>query len=175
VAEYKVAAGRTSVEINGKSSLHPLHGVLRPGVMTGTFRATEAGGQLDPAQPPSAHVELPIVAFSFGNAMYDRELPKRVDADRFPTVTVDLEGFEPAEGDQWKATITLTVHGVAKTFEELVTVSRPDDRSISLSGSHVFDVREFGIQPPKMLGMKVHPDFTVKVEVVGELVSATVS
>ena len=33
-----------------------------------------------------------------------------------------------------------------------------DEEIVSLEGSHVFDIREFGMEPPKIMMLKVYPD-----------------
>ncbi|HEY2429754.1 MAG TPA: hypothetical protein VGI06_12540 [Acidimicrobiales bacterium] len=41
-----------------------------------------------------------------------------------------------------------------------------DDHTVRLSGERTFDVREFGMEPPRILTLRVHPDVVVKVEIV---------
>ena len=49
-----------------------------------------------------------------------------------------------------------------------MTVELPDDRTISMSGQSVFDIRDFGMDPPRILMLKVQPEVTVRVEIVAE-------
>jgi hypothetical protein len=45
-------------------------------------------------------------------------------------------------------------------------VIRPvDNQTISLEGSSRFDIREFGMQPPKVLMLKVEPEVDIRVEI----------
>jgi polyisoprenoid-binding protein YceI len=62
----------------------------------------------------------------------------------------------------------LTFHGVTRPVEGEVSVSLPDDRTIVIEGEQTFDIRDFGVQPPKILMLKVHPDVKVRVRVVAE-------
>ncbi len=41
-----------------------------------------------------------------------------------------------------------------------------DDTTISLEGSSRFDIREFGMQPPRVLMLKVDPEVDIRVEIV---------
>ncbi len=41
-----------------------------------------------------------------------------------------------------------------------------DDQTISLEGTSRFDIREFGMEPPKMLMLKVEPEVDIRVEIV---------
>ena len=37
-----------------------------------------------------------------------------------------------------------------------------------MKGSSTFDIRDFGMDPPKVLMLKVHPEVTVAIDVVAE-------
>lgn len=171
MAKYRVLDAESKIEINGKSSLHPIHGQLKRGHLSGALTVDGDGSTLELGSSPDGYLELPITALSFGSALYDRELPKRVEASRYPTVTLRLDGAKPEGPDAWRLSLSLTVHGVVQSFQETVRVTRTDDGKLTVRGSHHFDVRDFGIEPPKALGMKVHPDFEVTVQAVGELVA----
>ena len=41
-----------------------------------------------------------------------------------------------------------------------------DERTIRLGGQSNFDIRDFGMQPPRMLMLKVEPQIAVRVEIV---------
>lgn len=169
MAEYKISPSRSTIEILGKSSLHPIHGALRDGVLSGTIVAEVVDGSIDVTASPQGRVELPVEGLSFGNSLYDRELPKRLQTRSYPLIVVELESIEPtgASGEHHFG-LTLTLHGVTKSFDERAHVEIPDGETITVIGEHTFDVRDFDIEPPKKLGMKVHPDFLVKVSLVGE-------
>lgn len=166
VSRFVVAEGSTLC-VDGKSSLHPLHGELSSGALTGWLRMSGAGGPDGPA-PVAAHLEFPITAVSFGNAMYDRELPQRVEADRHPLVTVDLADAAAAGDGHWAFRMRLCVHGVEQTIDQQVHV-RADDDSVLVSGQHRLDITRFGLEPPRKLGLRVHPEFDMALEVVGRL------
>lgn len=161
MSSWQIIDDKSSVEINGKSSLHPIHGRLKPGTLTGTVQMTVNGGIIDVDAPSSAHIEFPLTAISFGNAMYDRELPKRLETNRYPAVTLDLEKVEAAGPGDYRVSLQLALHGKCVTFDEQVHTTVSDDDTVVVSGEHHFDIRQFGIEPPKMLGMKVHPEFAV--------------
>jgi hypothetical protein len=62
----------------------------------------------------------------------------------------------------------LKFHGVTQREDGEVTVEVNDGRTLVIDGEQTFDVREFDIEPPKFLMLKVHPDVTVRVHVVAE-------
>ena len=47
-----------------------------------------------------------------------------------------------------------------------MNISPVDDRTIRLTGTSSFDIRDFGMQPPKVLLLKVEPEVQVRVEIV---------
>jgi polyisoprenoid-binding protein YceI len=167
VTTWTVDPERTTVTIDGKSSLHAIHGTVRPGSVTGTVEATLADGLVDTGAPVSGTIAFPMEALSFGNAMYDRELPKRMETTRYPEVSLALDKVQPVEPGTHQVTLTLGLHGTSVAFDETVRTEVTDDgTTLTVSGQHRFDVRQFGVEPPRMLGMKVHPEFTVSVKVV---------
>jgi len=153
----------SSVTLEGKSSLHAIHGKVRAGELSGELEAELEGKQLDTTKPLRGEIRFPITSLSFGNAMYDRELPKRLDVAHHPDVVVSLDRVEQSREGAVSLVLRLSVQGATVTFPEQVALEVQDEDTLRLSGSHRFDVRELNIEPPKMLGMKVHPEFTVQV------------
>lgn len=170
---YQLQADSTTLTVTGKSSLHALHGTLRPGYLTGTLHGQHsADGNLDTRIPLTAQLKFPISQLTFGNALYDRELPARVDAAAHPMVTIDLDHATETTPGHWTVTLTVHMHGTDASFEENITVTRLDDQSVALDGTHRLDITQFGITPPSKLGMKVHPRFDVTIHAVGQVLSA---
>ncbi len=60
----------------------------------------------------------------------------------------------------------ITFRGVSRPHEDVMIIRPVDDRTISLEGSSRFDIREFGMEPPKVLMLKVEPEVQVRVEIV---------
>lgn len=167
MSTWSIAGDQSSLEIHGRSSLHPIHGKLRAGSMTGTVQATITDGSVDLADPVTGHVEFAMTDLSFGNAMYDRELPKRLDTGRYPTVTLDLVKIRAAQPDTYQVALQLALHGAVVAFDEAVQTAVDDEgQRLTARGKHRFDIQDFGVEPPRMLGMKVHPDFTAHLTIV---------
>ena len=45
-------------------------------------------------------------------------------------------------------------------------ISVVDDQTIQLGGASRFDIREFGMEPPRMLMLKVEPEVDIRVEII---------
>ena len=52
----------------------------------------------------------------------------------------------------------LTFRGVTRRYDDEMTVERSDDATVTLSGQSVFDIRDFGMEPPRILMLKVEPE-----------------
>ena len=49
-----------------------------------------------------------------------------------------------------------------------MAIDKVDDRTIRLSGSSRFDVRDYGMEPPRILMLKVEPEVDVRVDIQAE-------
>ena len=85
LTRYTFDSVRSCVWVSGRSSLHPINTETRG--ITGWFEAdTRADGSLDLALPVSGELELAVDRLTSGNQLYDRELRRRMDARRYPTI-----------------------------------------------------------------------------------------
>jgi hypothetical protein len=166
VQRYNFDPERSRVWIDAKSSLHPIHS--ESAGLEGFFEAELlGGGRINPTITPNAHLELPIGLLSSGNPLYDREMRRRVDARRYPTITGDLVSMKENGGDhRYLVEGELTFKGTKRMYEDEMKISFPDDGTMTLEGEHVFDIRDFGMDPPKILMLKVYPDVAVKIRIV---------
>ena len=145
------------VEIHAQSSMHPIE--VETHSVTGEVDAeVDAGAvRLDPA--PKGFVELPVEALESGHTLQDREMRRRVDAKQHPTIHYRLD--EATGGpERFELLGTLTLHGQEQQFSALVT-ARVDRGALSVEGEHTFDIRDFGVKPPKLLGLQVSPEVRV--------------
>jgi polyisoprenoid-binding protein YceI len=166
LTRYTLDSVRSCVWVSGRSSLHPINTETRG--ITGWFEATtRADGSLDLDHAVSGELELAVERLTSGNQLYDRELRRRIDARRFPTISGRLthiapDGAHPA----YMVTGEISFHGKTRTFVHGMQVEFSDE-GISLTGEDVFDIREFGMKPPSMLMVRVYPEITVRVELYG--------
>jgi polyisoprenoid-binding protein YceI len=150
------------VAIDARSSLHPIHSETD---------GLEGWIELDLDGPgfqvPGAHLELPVERLRSGNPLEDRELKRRIDARRFPTINGDLTGIEAIDGSgRYRVRGDVTFRGVTRAREGEMTVALDGGDTLRLQGSSVFDIRDFGMEPPRILLLKVAPDVTVTVDIV---------
>jgi polyisoprenoid-binding protein YceI len=165
VARYQIDPTRSRVAIDARSSLHPIHSETDG--LEGWIELDLDGGGPG-LRMQGAHLELPVERLRSGNALEDRELKRRIDARRFPTINGDLTGMEAIDGsDRYRVRGDVTFRGVTRPREDEMTVALDGGGdTLRLQGSSVFDIRDFGMEPPRILLLKVAPDVTITVDIV---------
>jgi len=115
---------------------------------------------------PKMHVEVPVEQFRSGNALQDREMWKLIDSRRFPTIAADLRSLEQAGAPgSYKAGGDVTLAGRQRRYDGTLTVTR-DGEHLKVEGDLVVDIRDFGLQPPRLLMIKVEPQVKVHLRLV---------
>jgi len=166
VARYRIVPEQSVAWIDARSSVHPIHS--RTEGLSGFFEAeVSPGGAVHVDAPLSGAVELPVDRLSSGNPLYDREMKRRVDSRRHPTISGVLGSMQSSgtEGS-YRMSGEVTFRGVTCPVEGEMTITTPSERTLCLEGEHVFDVRRWGMDPPKLMLLKVYPDVTVRVRIV---------
>jgi polyisoprenoid-binding protein YceI len=163
VATFRIDPRRSKVWIEARSSMHPIHGEADG--LEGSIQADLADGRIHVAEGPNIQIELPVDKLKSGKKLEDAEMMRRIDARRYPTIRGETTEFKE-NGGRYRVRGDLTFHGVTRQVEGEVTISAPDERSLVIEGEQTFDIRDFGVQPPKILMLKVHPDVRVRVKVV---------
>jgi polyisoprenoid-binding protein YceI len=157
---------RSRVWIDARSSVHPIHSTtdgLEGFVDLDADRNAVVGAH------PTAQLSFPVDRLSSGNRLEDRELHQRIDARRYPTITGVLTGvLRVADDGRFLVRGDLTLRGVTRSVEGYITLTTVDERTIRLTGESTFDVRDFGMKPPRILMLRVEPEVKVRVEIYAE-------
>jgi polyisoprenoid-binding protein YceI len=104
-----------------------------------------------------------------GNPLQDRELLRRIDADRYRRITGDARKVQEADGDgRYLVSGDVSFHGATRTVEGEVRVGAPDERTVVVEGEQIFDIRDFNLKPPKVLMFRVEPEVKVRIQVTAE-------
>jgi polyisoprenoid-binding protein YceI len=151
---YDLDPDRSVMSFDGRSSLHPIRADTRG--LTGWIRAD--GEALE-----AGELEIPLGTLSAGNPLYDNELRRRIDIRRHPTATAVLGRWDPATR---RASGSVSFRGVTIEAEDELTVSMEDDDTLLVEGSRTFDIRDFGMQPPRLVAVRVHPEVTIRIALV---------
>jgi polyisoprenoid-binding protein YceI len=155
MATFRIVPERSVVSIAARSSLHPING-----------EAHGLEGSVDLSTGLGGRIELPVASLRSGNPLYDAEMHRRVDARRHPTIVGEVVEATPLDDPgRWRILGDLTFHGVTRQVEGEVSVEAPDPDTLVIEGEHVFDVRDFGVRPPRIGFLRVHPDVNVAIRI----------
>ncbi len=166
MARYRIDPERSTVSIDARSSLHPIHTTTN-GLEGYVDLELEPDGAVDLTAKPAAQLSLPVTRLSSGNPMEDRELQKRIDARRYPTINGVLGRIERAGSNgSYRVSGEVTFRGVSRPHEDEMTIHAVDDHTIELAGTSRFDIREFGMEPPRILMLRVEPAVDIRVDIV---------
>jgi polyisoprenoid-binding protein YceI len=167
VAQFRVNTSRSTVRVGLRVNLHPSH--IDANALSG-FIDCEVDDQGKPRldQPYSAEVSLPVDAIKSGNGLQDREMRRRFDAGRYPTITARVTKGEALEGDgHYRAIAQLTLHGQTREITGEIQL-HVDGTTMTIDGQQVINVKDFGIDPPRLIILKVEPDVDLTVHIVAE-------
>ena len=166
MTRYTLDSERSCIWVSARSSLHPINTETRG--VTGWFEAaTSEDGSLDLGQPVQGELSLAVEKLTSGNQLYDRELRRRIDARRYPTIGGSLTRVSPTDRHpHYVVTGDIAFHGKSLTFEHDMDIEFGPG-TVVLSGEDTFDIRQFGMKPPSMLMVRVYPEVQVKVELHG--------
>jgi polyisoprenoid-binding protein YceI len=167
VAQFRVNTSRSTVRVGLRVNLHPSH--IDANALSGVIDC-EVDDQGKPRldQPYSAEVSLPVDAIKSGNGLQDREMRRRFDAGRYPTITARVTKGEALEGDgHYRAIAQLTLHGQTREITGEIQL-HVDGTTMTIDGQQVINVKDFGIDPPRLIILKVEPDVDLTVHIVAE-------
>ncbi len=165
MARYRIIPERSRVWIDARSSVHPIHSSTEG--LEGYVELELDPEAVDLTQEPKGKVSLPVSRLSSGNRMEDREMQKRIESRRYPTIDGVLERMQRlGEDGSYQVTGDVNFRGVQRPHQDKMTIEAVDDQTIQLTGKSQFDIREFGMEPPRVLLLKVYPEVDVRVEIV---------
>jgi polyisoprenoid-binding protein YceI len=166
VARFRIVPDRSRVWIDARSSIHPIHSTT-DGLEGFIDLDADGADHVTVGDHPAGKLSLRVDRLSSGNRLEDRELHKRIDARRYPTIDGVLTGMKPAGTDgHYTVSGDVAFRGVTRPCEDQMTVAAVDDRTIRLEGRSTFDIRDFGMEPPRILMFRVEPEVVVRVEIV---------
>jgi hypothetical protein len=147
--------------------MHPITAETR--ALVGTI-----DGELDENGVPrfelehGARLQLAVETMKSGHRLQDMEMQRRLDVRRYPQieVVVDRAGQADRPG-RYRASVKVTAHGRTRSFDEDFSM-RVEGRRLVIEGEHTFDMRDFDVNPPNFLTLKVHPEVRVRARIVAE-------
>lgn len=166
MTRFHIVPDRSRVWIDARSNVHPIHSET-DGLEGFVELDLDDDGQVSFDAAPTAKLSLNVSRLSSGNRLEDRELQKRIDARRYPTIDGVLETIE-ADGSSGRYQVAgeVTFRGVSHRYQDTMTIEASDPTTITLAGSSSFNIKDFGMEPPRVLMLRVEPEVNVRVEIV---------
>jgi len=167
MARFRVVPDESTVDIDLDVNLHPSH--LTAGAVSGTIECElDGSGRPRLDAPYAARLSLRVDQLTSGNGLQDREMRRRFDARRHPTIVARVTHGEELDGrGRYRASAQLTMHGQTREVEAVVRVRAAGNRLV-VDGRQSIDVRDFGIEPPRLLVLRVGPVVKVRAHMVAE-------
>ena len=168
MARFIVNTAQSTVHVGLRVNLHPSH--INASALSGVIECeldTHGKPRLD--RPYSAELALPVDAIKSGNGIQDREMRRRFDVSRYPVITTRVTKGEVLEGaDRYRAVAQVTMHGHTREIEAEVQV-RVEGTTMAIDGKQVLNVKDFGIDPPRLVILRVEPEVDLNVHIVAEV------
>lgn len=166
MSTFRVVPGSSSIETEVSSSVHPIHAKVSElsGEVRGEF---DADGKPQFDQPHGGWVEIPVRAIKSGSRINDMEMQRRAEAGRYPTIRFEVTRAWQDGGGGCRASVDVTAHGRTRHIEGDFAFEL-DGRRLVLKGEHTFDMRDFGVEPPRIFTLKVAPEVKVRVHLVAD-------
>ena len=158
LARYDIDPARSRIWAEARSPLHPIR-VETPGV-EGYLDVEVGSGEL--RLGPDAHVELPVELLKSNSSMVDGELQRRLEARKYPLVKGELREARTLGNGRWLLRGELSLHGARRTMDVEVTLRPGAGGAVELEGSQTIDMRNFDLEPPKLLFLKVDPQVRIR-------------
>jgi polyisoprenoid-binding protein YceI len=167
VTRYRIVPGRSRLWVEARSSLHPIK--AESAALSGYVETEIGAGGVDLKSAPQGRIEVEVESLRTGNGLYDRELERRLDTRKYPRIRGEiLEVTELDAGRRYRVRGNLSLHGVTKTVEGEVALRVVNGGNFEVEGEKTFDIRDFGLSPPRILMLQVYPDVKVRGHVVAE-------
>jgi polyisoprenoid-binding protein YceI len=167
MSRFQVNTARSTVQVGLRVNLHPSH--INANALSGFIECeVDERGKPRLDQPYTAELTLPVAAIKSGNGIQDREMRRRFDASRYPTITATVTHGEALAGEgKYRAAARLSMHGQTREITGDVQLSI-DGATMTIDGQQVINVKDFGIDPPRLIILKVEPDVDLHVHIVAE-------
>jgi polyisoprenoid-binding protein YceI len=134
--------------------------------ISGYLEAQPVEGEFQTEPRPHSELDLDLRLLTSGNPVYDAELARRMDLDEYPLATMVLADIKRLSASgRYSVHGDLTLHGVTRTLDGVVAVAFSEEGTCSVSGEQVFDIRDFQIETPSLLMLRIFPDVRVTLTV----------
>lgn len=163
VPRYLVSPDESQVWIDGSSSIHPIQATATG--LTGWLAVATTTRGIAASPALEGEIRIEVGRLRSGNPLVDRETRRRIDARHHPEIVGTVTAGERLAPGRLGVTGTIAFRGEVQAVTGEVTVTIAADQLV-VAGSATFDVRDWGLQPPRVGLLRVHPEVAVRLHLV---------
>jgi polyisoprenoid-binding protein YceI len=169
-ARFRVDTALSTVDVGLRVNLHRSH--VNASALSGVIVCElDDKGRPRLDRPYSARLALRVAAITSGHGLQDREMRRRFDARRYPVIRTRVVYGKALRGaGRYRAVAELTMHGQTREVSGDIRL-KVEGTTMLIEGRQVINVKDFGIDPPRLLILKVEPEVDVDVHIVAALQS----
>lgn len=165
MTRYLVDPEQSEVHAEARSNVHPIE--IHTKGIEGMIEVTTASEGLDLSKPPSARLELGTDRLKSGIELYDNEIARMIEVQKFSRIRGELLRTEAGGGTgRYRVRCKLSFHGVSQEIDTPVQVKLLDPNTLLIEGEQTIDMRDYDLKPPKILMLEVKPEVTVRAKIV---------
>jgi polyisoprenoid-binding protein YceI len=157
---FEVQPTSSAVLIEARSTVGPIE--IATTEVSGQACLTMVGDDLETAEEPAANLDLPVASLRSGTPLYDAEVHRRLDAQRYPSIRAELRSARSIANNRWAVSGDLTIHGTTRSMAGTAECTLMTSELLTVSGQQVIDIRDFDIVLPSALMLRIYPDVTVR-------------
>lgn len=166
-SRYAVVPSSSAVLVAARSNMGSVE--FGSTQLSGIIELVRSGEHVSIEVCPTVTLDVPLSSLTSGNALYDAELQTRLNVQRFPKVSIELVEAEFLTGLDYHVTGSVAIHGLTSTLHGIVTLSFPEPDTVLVLGDHTLDIRDFDIDVPSVLMLRIYPDVKVSLHLVAKL------
>lgn len=161
LTRFHVLPDRSALLVKARSNVGPIN--FGSTDLSGVVVAEVCDGQLVGIERTCAHLEIPVASLASGNAIYDAEVQRRVDARRYPTICVELTNATAvADSDRFLLSANVILRDIVLDLTGAVSVELTGPNSLVVTGNHALDIRDFRIEVPSTMLLKIYPEILIE-------------
>jgi polyisoprenoid-binding protein YceI len=133
--------------------------------------AWDAQGRIAADPAAAMHMEVAVAKLRSGSPTKDQEVWRLIDVGRFPRIIAELRSIEPLYGASiYQATGSVTLAGRSRSYTGQMLVVTEDFSEISVRGDLQIDIRDYGLELPRMVFVRIEPVIAVHLSLVARAV-----
>jgi hypothetical protein len=163
---FELLPGRSAVLIKARSNVGPISFATTQ--ITGRFSAAIKDRQLVTDGIIEGHLEVSLKDLTSGNNLYDTELRRRIDTRRYPLAILELRSANRSTDQaRYDLSASIELHNLTREIQGSVSIEITSANSAVVRGEQTLDVRDFDLEVPTTLALKIYPDVLIEMHLEG--------